>query len=417
LNPHFVLRLIATATATAAFGVVTWLAWEGRLGVVAAVVFVIACASFYAARRFMPAPSRARYDAAGKILLTVTGMIALLRHPIAVDAQTRVPVYEAVIDYVGQVDGTTFVVFALAAMAVKFAGVISSAYGWHLLLVGQGIRFPFWSQTFTAFLIGRFIGTVLPSTIGLDGYTLYEASHYSNQWSRAGTAKMLEKIIGITGLFVGMAITLPFGYAVIQDVTSQIGRPGAAPALALAIGMIATAIPAVVVTLLARPALLVRLAGAFGRILPAVAATPVANVERALHAYHGQLGLLLGVLLAKFLTHFTTATVYYFTALAIGVAGARFWPITFGSTIQILATLLSPTIAGEGAREAFQALLLSNQLGGVAQAVLSAALGFIAAEAATLWGGLFLYTRTPGRRPAYALVDGKQVDYAWLKGG
>jgi hypothetical protein len=106
--------------------------------------------------------------------------------------------------------------------------------------------------------------------------------------------------------------------------------------------------------------------------------------------------------------------VYYFTALAIGVAGARFWPIAFGSTIQILATLLSPTIAGEGAREAFQALLLSKQLGGVAQAVLSAALGFIAAEAATLWGGLFLYTRTPERRPRYTLVDGIQVDYSWI---
>ena len=84
--------------------------------------------------------------------------------------------------------------------------------------------------------------------------------------------------------------------------------------------------------------------------------------------------------------------------------------------MQILATLLSPTIAGEGAREAFQALLLSKQLGGVAQAVLSAALGFIAAEAATMWGGVFLWTRTPDWRPAYALVDDEQVDYAWLEG-
>src|SRR6185369_9802381 len=109
-----------------------------------------------------------------------------------------------------------------------------------------------------------------------------------------------------------------------------------------------------------------------------------------------------------------TAAVYYFTALAIGVVGAEFWPIVFGSTIQILATVLSPTIAGEGAREAFQALLLSKHLGGVAQAVLSAALGFIAAEAATLWGGAFLWVRKPGWRPAFALVDGKQVDYAWI---
>ena len=82
--------------------------------------------------------------------------------------------------------------------------------------------------------------------------------------------------------------------------------------------------------------------------------------------------------------------------------------------LQILATLLSPTIAGEGAREAFQALLLSKQLNGVAPAVLSGALGFVAAEAATLWGGLFLWTRTPTWRPAFTLVDDVQVDYAWI---
>ena len=117
---------------------------------------------------------------------------------------------------------------------------------------------------------------------------------------------------------------------------------------------------------------------------------------------------------SKFITHFTTAMVYFFTALAIGVVGAAFWPIVFGSTIQIFATLFSPTIAGEGAREAFQALLLSDQLGGPAQAVLSAALGFIAAEAATMWGGAFLLTRRPEWRPKYALVDGEQVDYAWI---
>ena len=75
---------------------------------------------------------------------------------------------------------------------------------------------------------------------------------------------------------------------------------------------------------------------------------------------------------------------------------------------------MSPTIAGEGAREAFQALLLKDELGGVAPAVLSGALGFIAAEAATLWGGAFLWTRKGGWRPNFCEVDGVQVDYAWI---
>jgi hypothetical protein len=152
----------------------------------------------------------------------------------------------------------------------------------------------------------------------------------------------------------------------------------------------------------------------FGKFMPGAVRGKVLQLADAVGAYKGKVGLLLTALAAKFVTHFSTAVVYFFTALAIGVVGAEFWPVVFGSTIQILATLLSPTIAGEGAREAFQALLLKDQLGGVAPAVLSGALGFIAAEAATLWGGAFLWTRKPGWRPNFALVDDVQVDYAWI---
>jgi hypothetical protein len=228
------------------------------------------------------------------------------------------------------------------------------------------------------------------------------------------TAKALEKIIGVTGLFRGMVLTMPFGYQVIVDVAEGAGRPEVAPMLAGAILAVAGGFSLVVVVGLVKPTSLTLVMGLFGRFMPGAVQGQVKQFERSVGAYEGRVGLLLTALAAKFVTHFTTAAVYFFTALAIGVAGAQFWPITFGSTVQILATLLSPTIAGEGARELFQALLLSKQLGGVAQAVLSAALGFIAAEAATMWGGVFLWVRTPGWRPRFALVDDRQVDYAWI---
>ena len=123
-----------------------------------------------------------------------------------------------------QVDTTTFVTFAIVAMLVKFVGVISSAYAWNLLLKGQGVRYPFWSKIMTAFLIGRFIGTFLPSTLGLDGYTLYEAGRYSNQWPRVITSKALEKFIGVAGLFLGMVVTLPFGE--LSNIVSSSFRTG-----------------------------------------------------------------------------------------------------------------------------------------------------------------------------------------------
>jgi Lysylphosphatidylglycerol synthase TM region len=408
------VALAGLTVAAATFALLCLRAWQGRLGLVVLGLLLICSLAYFAARRRMTVSLRNNVDMIAKALFTVAGIMALLRHPIDVGGSVRLPIYSAIAQYIGQVNLETFLLFGFLAMAVKLVGVVSSAYAWHLLLVGQNIRFPFWSKIMTSFLIGRFIGTFLPSTIGLDGYTLYEASRYSNQWSRAVTAKALEKFIGITGLFLGMVLTLPFGYRVIADVTAQVGRPEAAPLLAAAIALVAGGISLAVVITLVWPVLLTKTMEIFGALMPGGIRGQVDNLTKAVGAYRGQVGLLLLALLSKFVTHFTTAAVYYFTALAIGVVGAHFWSIVFGSTIQILATVLSPTIAGEGAREAFQALLLSKQLGGVAQAVLSGALGFIAAEAATMWGGMFLWVRKPGWRPAFTLVDGKQVDYEWI---
>ena len=402
------------AVAAAAFLAVTWYSWRGHLGTTALVLLLVAAAAFALGRRGLSISSRRIVDLIAKSVFTVVGMMALLRHPIDVGGGTPLPIYDAIVQYLPTVDARTFVLFAVLAMLIKAVGVVSSAYAWHLLLVGQRIRYPFWSAIMTAFLIGRFIGTFLPSTIGLDGYTLYEAGRYSNQWSRAVTAKALEKFIGITGLFLGMVLTLPFGYQVLVHVTEQIGRPQAAPLLAALIAAIGGGVSIAVIAILVWPVLVTRLLSLVGRVLPGGVRTQIEGLSRAVAAYRGQVGLLFAALFSKFVTHFTTAVVYYFTALAIGVVGAAFWPIVFGSTIQIIATLFSPTIAGEGAREAFQALLLSKHLGGVAQAVLSGALGFIAAEAATLWGGAFLWVRKPGWRPAFTYVDDEQVDYAWI---
>lgn len=407
------------AVAAALFAVVVWKAWAGALGLVAIGALLGAFGTYWVGRKKLAKGARGPIDMFAKVVFTFVGIMALLRHPIDIEEGVRAPIYEAIATYIDQVDTATFVMWACVAMAVKFVGVISSAYAWHLLLRGQGIRFPFWSKIMTAFLIGRFIGTFLPSTIGLDGYTLYEAGRYSNQWPRAITAKALEKFIGVTGLFLGMVVTMPFGYQVIVDVTTKMGEPDKAPLLAGAIATVAGGISAVVIIGLVWPNIIVFFAGIAEKILGKLG--PLAKLvglvnqfTNAVGAYRGKVGLMFAALAAKFVTHFTTAAVYFFTALAIGVTTAEFWPITFGSTIQILATLLSPTIAGEGAREAFQALLLSEQLGGVAQAVLSGALGFIAAEAATLWGGMFLWTRKAGWRPRFAEVDGEQVDYAWI---
>ena len=411
------LSAILIVASRLVFALLCFKAWQGQLGLTALLILFAAAGLFFVGKRGLKEDDQKTASFWAKGLFTVVGIMALLRHPIPCPKDAAMceplPVFTAIMQYVEQVDGQTFLLFALLAMGIKFVGVLSSAFAWHLLLIGQGIRFAYWQSTVTAFLIGRFIGTFLPSTIGLDGYTLYEAGRYSNQWTRVITAKGLEKFIGITGLFMGITLTLPFGYSVLQDVTS---KEGAAMTLALLIGGICGGVSLVVVMGLVKPGLLVWIIKTFGGFLPGKVKNKVEEFTDAVAAYRGKTKLLLLALLSKFITHFTTAVVYYCTALAIGVTTAAFWPIVFGSNIQILGTIFSPTIAGEGAREALQALLLEKQLGGVAQAVLSGALGFIAAEAATMWGGAFLWTRTESWRPSIAQVDDKDVDFAWLEG-
>ena len=137
----------------------------------------------------------------------------------------------------------------------------------------------------------------------------------------------------------------------------------------------------------------------------------VTRLSNAAAAYRDKKLLVIQALGLSFVSHFTTAVMYFFTALAIGATGATFWEVTFGSSIQILATVLSPfTIAGEGIREAVQYLLLSSQIG-AGPAIVSAALGFWAAEALTLAGGYFWWVRPKDYVPSSCLVDGVQVDY------
>lgn len=405
-------------TSRLVFALLCFFAWQGKLGFLAIGLLFTATVLFWVGKKGLQEADQKLASAWAKALFTIVGIMALLRHPIPCPedavACEPLPVFTSIMQYIELVDGQTFLLFAVLAMVIKFIGVLSSAFAWHLLLVGQGIRFAYWQSIVTAFLIGRFIGTFLPSTVGLDGYTLYEAGKYSNQWTRVITAKGLEKFIGITGLFLGITLTLPFGYSVLQDVAQ---KDGAAMTLALLIGGICGGVSLVVVLGLVKPGLLVWIIKTFGGFLPNKVKGKVEEFTNAVGAYQGKTKLLMLTLLSKFITHFTTAVVYYFTALAIGVTTAAFWPIVFGSNIQILGTLFSPTIAGEGAREALQALLLKKQLGGVAQAVLSGALGFIAAEAATMWGGAFLWTRTESWRPSLAQVDDNDVDFAWLDNG
>ena len=366
--------------------------------------------------RFAPQPWRGRILNVLKAWVTVRAFWLLLDHQVKMDPDqietlhlagqvpkdaTHVAAWRLIVAQISLIDARTFFLFCGLAAAVKFVGILASMYRWLVLLRGQGIEFPF-RHIFGSFLIGRFIGTFLPSTAGLDGYKLYDAARFSGKTVEATATTAIEKVMGVFGIFLSFLVALPFGIKIFGANGPMVAAITVPISLAL-IGALLTVLwfPGLVQWLLLRLPIpgKARLEGL------------VMRVAHSASAYRDKKMLVLLALGLSFAVHFTTAAMYYFTAFAAGATNLEFWPIVFGSSIQIFATVVSPfTIAGEGIREAAQYVLLHKEIGAAAS-IVSAALGFWAAEALTLLGGFFWWLRPANYKPAYCRVDGVQVDY------
>lgn len=324
-----------------------------------------------------------------KVLLTCGAFYLLLTHHVRTESGASVMALRAIIDYLPQIHAGVFWRFTLLAFAIKSVGMFASMLRWYLLLRGQGMVFPLW-HIVTTFMIGRFLGTFLPSTIGLDGYKLYDAARFSGRTVEVTAATVVEKGLGIIGIFVTFLITLPLGFAVLGSKAGTV---------ALLTVPIAVAIIGAFFLVAFRPAIVSFLLDRLPIPRQGRVASVLERVNAAAAAYKGEKAVLLYATGLSFAVHFCTAVTYYFTALAIGAAQADFWEVSLASTIQIFATVMSPfTIAGEGVREIVQTLLLAHRIG-TSQSIISAALGFWAAEAPTLAGGLFYFMRGATYRP------------------
>jgi arylsulfatase A-like enzyme/uncharacterized membrane protein YbhN (UPF0104 family) len=345
--------------------------------------------------------TRSRLFSVLKAWFTVLCFWALLTHPIEVEPGNTVIALRLIQDQLTKIDPATFWLFVGLATGIKAIGMVSSMIRWQLMLRGQKIELPF-MHIFGSFLIGRAIGTFLPSTAGLDGYTLFDASRFSGKTVEVAAAKFVEKVCGFSGVFLTFLVALPFGIGIFGDYAMFF----AMVSIPIAVGVIGGLVTVLLFPGIVQWVLLNVPIPAKQRI-----SGIVTRISTSAAAYRDHPGLVFQILFLSFLVHFTTAVMYYFTALAIGAEGTDFWKITFGSAIQIFATVISPfTIAGEGIREAAQLLLLGNLIGPAA-AIVSAALGFWAAEAPTMLGFVFWWMRSDDYKPKFSRVDGVQVDF------
>ena len=345
--------------------------------------------------------TRGRLFSVLKAWFTVLCFWALLTHPIELETGETEIAWRLIRAQLANIDAGTFWLFVSLATAIKAVGMVSSMVRWQLMLRGQGIELPF-KHLFGSFLIGRAIGTFLPSTAGLDGYTLFDASRFTGKTVEVAAAKFVEKVCGFSGVFMTFLVALPFGIGIFGDNAMLFAMISVPIAGGIIAGLVLVLLfPGVVQWLLENVPI-----PAKQRITGVVT-----RISTAASAYRDRPSMIVQILVLSFLVHFTTAVMYYFTALAIGADGVDFWKITFGSAIQIFVTVISPfTIAGEGIREAAQYILLGELIGPTA-AIVSAALGFWAAEAPTMLGFVFWWMRDDDYKPSYSRVNGVQVDY------
>ena len=250
----------------------------------------------------------------------------------------------------------------IAAVTMQLFAIGCGIVRWRLLLAGQGLHAP-WRFLAGSWMIGRFWGAVTPGGLGLDGWRLYETVQQTGKVARAVAVSGVEKILGQLGFGAVVVAGSTFGF-------QFIGLTGV-----LWVNGFFVVLVAVGLTLLARPQAFRTLS----RVLPARVQARVESLVDAVCAYHGRWRLLAVVALLSMGVHAFNNLIYVCAARALGIeltAGAVF----FGSSLQILATILPGSINGIGLREAAAVALYTSPAVGLSatQALLIPTVGFAA---------------------------------------
>ncbi|MBN1483135.1 MAG: flippase-like domain-containing protein [Chloroflexia bacterium] len=307
-----------------------------------------------------------------RIVITI-GLFALLF--VLIDMREMV-------DYLRQV----LIGWLLVATLVKLVGIGAAIVRWDLLLRAQGIRVPF-PHLMGSFMVGRFIGMFLPSTIGLDTYRAYDIAQHAKDAIGSVAVILVEKVTGFFTLSLLVLVTLPAGRRFVPDIVLIIvGAAFCAPVV-------------LAFLLLLRPKLFERVLRwdlpfknrVEGKLREAIA---------AISAYKDQQGYLWLAVALGLVVHGATAWMYYFSARAVQVE-ASMADMLFVGPLIIVATVIGPVIAGLGAREGTAVGLLTQVGVPETAAALVGHLGFWTAEAVpALIGGLVLALRPDSYRPA-----------------
>jgi uncharacterized membrane protein YbhN (UPF0104 family) len=265
--------------------------------------------------------------------------------------------------------------FAFATL-VKLLGIFANIYRWQILLRGQGLRFDLPWLT-ASYFVGRYWGIVTPSTMGLDGWRLYDTIRLSRKPVECTTAIVVERLIGLVGLFTVILLFMPFVSLGGRDLAELLSAMKIPIAAAVLFGVL----------LLLQP----RWFQPLVRLMPHPKLKSfLANAITSLTAYASARGSLLVALACAVIGQLTTMFMYFGNAMALQVEGVTMAEVLYASAVMTLGTFLAPSASGEGVRELVFVALLGGKTT-AAKAFLIGHLGFwIEKLPLSLPGGLVL---------------------------
>jgi len=240
-----------------------------------------------------------------------------------------------------------WVVFALL---IKLVGIFANVRRWQLLLRGQELKLSF-SFLCGSFFVGRFFGIVTPGTLGLDGFKLYDAIRVTRKPVVCSAVLLIDKVVGFISLASLLVLVFPIAWSLFESLNAS---------RAFLIGTVAFLGTALFFVLLLFPALTRPLLG----LLPGVRLKDFgARVFEAATAYASHRSLLMKAVGLGTVGHLTTALMYW--ALLSGMSPAEadapgVITVLFVALLMTSATLVAPTLGGEGVREYSFAMLLEG---------------------------------------------------------
>jgi uncharacterized membrane protein YbhN (UPF0104 family) len=261
-----------------------------------------------------------------------------------------------ILDVVRAVEPGRFLLALALAVFVKLLGILGNVWRWQVLLRGQEIPVPF-TPLLRSFFIGRWFGVVTPGTLGLDGYRIWDSARFTQRAAESVAVVVIDKVVGLVALALLALLVFPLGrdlLPVLDPGRARLVQAGIAVAafLALTVLLAPRAWRPVLRLVPTRPA---RIAAFLWQLLDAAQA-----YGKARPALLAAVGLAL-------LGHATTALMY--VAILWGVHdplatldAAQVGRVLWSAVFMTCATLIAPTVGGEGVREFVFVRLLAGFL-------------------------------------------------------